>query len=137
MTTFAIFYKREDMSKIAAEVQNPGLTSGERQTANRYWQGGINNWSTAPTAPDQYACVNIPFEPVPGQIDPSKTWTQNPDGTWKVCDPDMRLVVVSGNQVSKQGLVDFLRLIGNKYPGATYMAAIGDDIALTAVEPWP
>jgi len=138
MATFALFYKRQDVTAIAAEVSNPGLTPQEKNTANRYWNGGLKDWSTAPQAPqvDPYGCVTIPFEPIPGEIDPDKTWTQNPDGTWLVCDPTMLIIVVSGAQVSKQGLVDFLRLIGNKYPGALYMLAIADDVANTAVEPW-
>ena len=136
MTTFAIFYKSADLQALAAQATNPGLTGQERNEINRYWNAGLRDWQTAPQAPEQYRCVDIPFEPVPGQIDPDKTWTQNANGSWHVCDPTMRVVVMSSNQVSKDGLINWLRTIGNKYPAALYMLAIADDIALTAVEPY-
>jgi hypothetical protein len=137
VTTFAIIYTRQDMTAIAAEVTNPGLSNQERQTANRYWSGGINNWANAPYAGDARACVQVTQETAP-VASPGSVVTQigsNPN-MWMICDPDIRAVVCSGTQVSKQGLVDFLRAIGNKYPGAQYMTAIADDVALTAVEPW-
>lgn len=109
MARFAIFYNREDLSAIAAEATNPGLTPAERQTAQRYWNAGIKDWASAPVAPPD-----------------------RQDG-----DPDTRILIVDGQQVSLQGLVDFLNAIGNKYPGALYMTAIGDDLARTGVEPWP
>jgi hypothetical protein len=79
--------------------------------------------------------VNIPFQP--SNLNPTQTATQNPDGSWKLCDSDIRVCVVDGVNVSKQQTIDWLRLIGNKYPGALYMLAIADDIESTAVEPWP
>lgn len=136
MATFALFYKRADYALIAAEAQNPGLTAQERQTANRYWQGGLNAWSSAPQAPDAQACVEIPFDPTGQPSYADKVVTDLGNGRWRVCDPDIRICVISGNQVSKQGLIDFLRLIGGKYPGALYMLAIADDISATAIEPW-
>lgn len=109
MARFAIFYNRFDMSAIAAEATNPGLTPQERQVAQKYWNAGIKDWSSAPLAP-----------------------ADRMDG-----DPDTRIVIVDGSQVSLQGLIDFLNAVGNKYPGAYYMTAIADDLSRTAVEPWP
>jgi hypothetical protein len=117
VTTFAVLYNRQDLAAIAADATNPGLSSSDRNEANRYWNGGLRDWSTAPVAPVEYRCVT------------------NGSGTF--CDDDMRVVVVSGAQVSKAGLVTLLRRIGTTYPGALYMQAIADDVANTAVEPWP
>lgn len=138
MATFALFYNRYDIAQIVAEVSNPGLTAQEKNIANRYWNGGIKDWSSAPQAPQQepYACVTVPFDPRPN-IEAQKTVTAKGDGTFLVCDPDMTIIVVSGAQVSKQGLVDFLNQIGTKYPSASYMTGIAQDIAMNAVEPWP
>lgn len=134
MATFAIFYNREDFTAIAAEATNPGLTNTEKQYANRLWSGGLSAWASAPTAPEAQSCVVIPFQPT--NLNPTQTATDLGNGSWKLCDSDIRVCVVSGTQVSKQQTIDWLRLIGNKYPGALYMTAIADDIALTAVEPW-
>ncbi len=138
MATFALFYNRFDVAQIVAEVSNPGLTAQERNTANRYWNGGIKDWAAAPQAPqvEPYSCVTMPNDPT-GQVEPWKTITNNGNGTWTVCDPQMTIIIVSGTQVSKQGLIDFLRLIGTKYPAASYMLGIADDVQLNAVEPWP
>jgi hypothetical protein len=135
MARFAIFYTREDFTAIAAEATNPGLTPQEKQYATALWNRGLNAWSTASTAPEAQSCVNIPFQP--SNLNPTQTATQNPDGSWKLCDSDIRVCVVDGVNVSKQQTIDWLRLIGNKYPGALYMLAIADDIESTAVEPWP
>ena len=118
VTTFAILYNREDLSAIAADATNPGLSNADRNEANRYWNAGIKNWSTAPIAPVEFRCTTT-------------------SGGTTTCDDDMRLLVVSGQNVSKAGLVALLRRIGSTYPGAEYMDAIGDDVARTAIEPWP
>lgn len=139
MATFALFYNRADVAALVAEVSNPGLTAQERNIANRYWNGGMRDWSSAPQAPQQvpYACVVVPFNPT-GQVEPWKTITDNGNGTWTVCDPQMTAIVVSGTQVSKAGLVTFLRQIGQKYlPGTAYLLGLADDIETQAVEPWP
>ena len=135
MATFALFYNREDLTAIAAEATNPGLTTQERQYANRLWNGGLNGWASAPTAPEAQSCVIVPFSPP--NLKPTQTVTPLGDGTFKLCDSDIRVCVVSGTQVSKQQTIDWLRLIGNKYPGALYMTAIADDVERTAIEPWP
>src|SRR5512139_2731354 len=91
---FAVFYNHEDLTKIAANVQatlannyDQYLTTQERnstkQTFQRVWTGGLSGWSTAPTAIQQYP--------------------EHCDG-----DPDVRIVVVTGQQVSKQALIDSL-----------------------------
>lgn len=119
---FAIFYEHEDMTLIAANVAatlnndyDSFLTTQERnsvkQTFQRCWNGGLNAWATAPQAP-----------------------IEKQEG-----DPLMRIVVVSGQQVSLQALRDALRTIGTKVPDASYMIRIADDLggSSAAVEPWP
>lgn len=137
MATFAIFYDVQDWQAIQDTLTNPGLTPQERQEANRYWQGGINVWSTAPTAPEAQSCITTSFNPTGNALYANKIVTNLGNGLWKVCDPNIRICVVSGTQVSKAGLVSFLRTIGNKYPAMLYMTSIADDIVLTGVEPWP
>jgi hypothetical protein len=138
MSTFALFYKPADITAIAAWATATNLTNAERQYANRLWNAGLSNWNNAPQAKqdETEACVIIPFEPIPGQIDPDKTWSQLPDGRWLVCDPTMKRLVISGSQVSKQQTIDWLRLIGQNHADAVYMLAIADDIVQTAVEPY-
>jgi hypothetical protein len=119
---FAIFYNHQDLTAIAANVSatlannyDQFLTTQERnttkQTFTRAWNGGLNGWSTAPIAP------------------PEKQ-----EG-----DPDTRIIIVSGAQVSLAALITAINLIGAKVPGALYMNAIGDDLSRSsgAVEPWP
>lgn len=139
MATFAIFYKPSDVDAIAAWATNPNLPQGLRQYANRLWNAGLNQWAVAPQAAqtEAEACTIIPFEPVPGQIDPDKTWSQLPDGRWLVCDPTIRRIVISGPQVSKAQTVTWLRQVAAADPGAVYMAALADDVEQTAVEPYP
>lgn len=117
MARFAIFYNREDLTPIAAEMTNVNLSAQDRNTANRYWVAGVRDWASAPLAPVEQRCVDTPM----GQM----------------CDDDMRIVVIDGNQVSKAGLIALLRKVGNTYPGARYMIAIADDMENTAIEPWP
>lgn len=115
------------------------MQQGLRLYANRLWQAGLKDWAIAPQAAQNTAeaCVIIPFEPVPGEIDPDKNWFQNPDGSWTVCDPTMKRVVISGNQVSKAQTVAWLKQVAAADPAAEYMGSLADDIELTAIEPYP
>lgn len=119
---YAIFYEHQDLTAIAANVSatlsnnyDQFLTAQERNTAKqtfqKAWNGGLKNWSTAPIAP-----------------------VEHQEG-----DPNMRIVVVSGNGVFLQDLRVALYLLAQRVPGAEYMAAIADDLAgaSAAVEPWP
>jgi len=123
---YAIFYNHQDCTAIAANVQatmansyDDYLTVQEKnttkQTFQRAWVGGLNGWATAPLAPPEYS-----------------------DG-----DPDCRIVVVTGAQVSRATLIDSLNILAAKVPGAAYMGAIARDIwgnngdSSASVEPWP
>jgi hypothetical protein len=139
MATFAIFYKPADVDAIAAWATNPNLAQGLRTYANRLWNAGLKDWSVAPQAAQTTAeaCVSVPGSTVPGTGDPDVVWTRQPDGSWLVCDPTIKRIVISGNQVSKQQTVDWLRQVAASDPAALYMAALADDVALTAKEPYP
>lgn len=120
--SYAIFYNHQDLTAIAANVSatlassyDQFLTNQQRNSAKqifqRAWNGGLNGWSTAPIAP-----------------------ANKQEG-----DPDMRIIVVSGQQVLLADLISTLRLLGGVVPGAQYMVAIADDLmgSSGAVEPWP
>lgn len=136
VATFAIFYKPADVDAIAAWATNPNLQQGLRTYANRLWNAGLKNWSTAPVAPDAYACVGVPEGTTSG--DPDVVIRQNPngDGSWQACDFTIRLIVISGSQVSKAQTVQWLREVAAQNQGAAYLAALAEDVQATAVEPW-
>ncbi len=138
MATFAIFYKPADVDAIAAWATNPNLSGGLRTYANRLWNAGLKDWSTAPQAAQTTAeaCVITPTDPRPN-VDPVVIVTPQADGTFLVCDPTIRRIVISGQQVSKAQTVQWLRDVAASDPGAIYMAALADDVASTAVEPYP
>jgi hypothetical protein len=112
---FAMFYNHQDSTAIAANIEaslvDARLTNQERQVAQRAWNGGLKNWSTAPVAP-----------------------LDRQEG-----DPDTRIIIVDGPQVSLQALINLLLSLSVKIPGALYMSAIADDLSRSsgAVEPWP
>ena len=111
---FALFYNREDLTPISAEVTRATLPQGEKQFALACWHAGIDGWDTAPIAP-----------------------LEKQEG-----DPDTRILVVSGNfqgsPITLQAFRDFLyRMSAN--PGAIYLSALADDMGGSsgAIEPWP
>lgn len=119
--SFAIFYDAEDLAAIAAQIQatlesnyDAFLTTQERnsikQNFNRLWGNGFSGWATAQTAP-----------------------LAKQEG-----DPNMKIVVYAGSQVTVAQLRADLTTLATKVPGASYMKAISDDLAgfSAAVEPW-
>jgi hypothetical protein len=107
---FAIFYNREDLTPIAAEVGRADIPPGDKQIAQKLWNGGLKNWNTAPLAP--------------------------PDRNSG--DPDCRILVVDST-VSLAEFRLFLRRMAASNPGAEYLNALADDMMgeSGAVEPWP
>jgi hypothetical protein len=116
---YAIFYNSADLNVIAANVQatlaanyDQFLTTQERnstkQAFQRAWNGGLSGWATAPIAPVER----------------------------RDSDADTRIIVVSGQQVSKADMVAALQVIAAKVPGATYMGSIARDLQVISVEPW-
>jgi len=106
---FAIFYNRQDLTPIAAEVTNPSLATSLKTYGTKIWNAGLKNWGVAAISPPQYA-----------------------DN-----DPDCRIIVLDGNGITKQAVMDWLRQVAATVPGAWYMATIAEDMLGTAIEPWP
>lgn len=112
---FAIFYNDEDAATIAGSLSRSDLTNAERQTAQKYWNGGIKDWATAPVA--RSACdtdPNVPF--------------------------DGKRIIINGPGLTKQGLADLLNSIavhvGLPHPGG-YLQALAQDVLDCAIEPYP
>ena len=121
---FAVFYNRQDLTPIAAEISNTNIvaSNSEKQLANKIWQGGLNNWASAPTA------------------------LSNPDPRVQAKaggDPDCRYVVITAtNQGQPVTAADFRALlysIASQNPGASYLVGIANDMAGedAIAEPWP
>lgn len=110
---FALFYNRQDASMLAAEATRSDLSTTDKNYAQKLWNGGVKNWSSAPLAP-----ANSPFFGEGGADNPTL------------------MVVVSSSGVTKQSLVDWLRKLAPT-SGCYYLAGLADDVSLTAVEPWP
>jgi len=113
--TFAIFYNREDATRIAAEFTRESLPQADKQFALSCWNAGLNTW-------DQ-------FNPAPPDHDGP------PNG-------DANVIVISGNHkgqpITLQQFRDFLYRYSTE-AGAICLAALADDMGGTsgAVEPWP
>jgi hypothetical protein len=111
---FAVFYNREDITRIVAEFQRTDIPSGDRNFAASVWNAGLNTWSSAPPDPR-------PEEPQPN---------------------DALIVVVDGKHqgqtITLQQFRDFLFKWGQT-PGSEYLLAIYDDLSRKsgAEEPWP
>lgn len=106
---FAIFYNRQDLTPIAAEVGNINLPQSLKTFGTKIWNAGVKNWGSAPYA----------------------------DPIYSDNDADCRILVLSGNGITKQAVMDWLRAVAAEIPGAWYMAIIAEDMLGTAIEPWP
>lgn len=128
---FVIFYNHQDLTAIAANVEATMASNYDayfqsvqernqvKQTFQRCWTGGLSGWSTSPTIMQKY----------PTHPEYLALYGDN--------DADCRAIEVSGPQVSLAGLVDALRIMGTRVPGAYYMVTIGNDLSRTGVEPPP
>lgn len=123
MTTFAIFYELSDLASLAATINAAGLTNQLRQRGRPYWNGGLQDWATAPTAPN----------PLP-----------NGDTSCPLCKI---CVIDAGNNNNLAMLrqlcydiADHLQtVVGQEQESVLYLRALADDMAGSsgAVEPWP
>lgn len=110
---FAIFYNREDVTRIAAEFTRADLPTGDKAFAASCWNAGLNTWN-------QY----------------------NPDPRPEEQPTDANMIVVNGKHQGKtitlQQFRDFLYRYSSAI-GAEYLAALADDMAgkSGAEEPWP
>lgn len=112
--TFAVFYNDEDASTIAGALNRSDLTNAQRQTAQKYWNGGIKNWASGVVTLSPCDDPNVPF--------------------------DGKLIVITGPGLTKQGLADLLNSVavnvGLPHPGG-YLTALANDVLQCGVEPWP
>jgi len=110
---FAIFYELEDLSSIAGSITASSLPPHLRSTINKYWNGGVKDWATAPV----------------GQS------PADPPGACTLC---RTLVITYGNLAEfRQLLRDVATALGT--PSAMYLIALARDMEgeSGAMEPWP
>ena len=112
---FAIFYNREDATRIAAEFTRADLPQADKSFAQSCWNAGLNMWNQDNPAPAEH--------------------DGPPQG-------DANIIVVAGkhqgNPITLQQFRDFLYRYSTA-TGAQYLAALADDMGgwSGAVEPWP
>lgn len=110
---FAIFYNREDATRIAAEFTRSDLPPADRSFAQSCWNAGLNTWNV-----------------------------ENPDPRPEEQPTDANMVIVNGKHqgqtITLQQFRDFLYRWSTA-PGAIYLAALADDMGRKsgAEEPWP
>lgn len=114
MATVALFYNRQDASQIAAEATRVDLSGADKTFAQRLWNGGLKDWSSAPVAP-----ANSPYF-----------------GEGVAAGSPTLMFVVSGTGVTKQAISDWLRRLAST-SASYYLEAIAVDLLTSAVEPWP
>lgn len=112
---FAIFYNREDATRIAAEFTRADLPNADRAFALSCWNAGLNTWNQ--------------FNPAPPNHDGP------PNG-------DANIIVVNGKHQGKDITLAQFRAFLYRYAdaaGAEYLRALADDMGgySGAVEPWP
>lgn len=122
MTTFAVFYNAQDLSSMAGSINNSSLSGTDRNEVNRYWNGGLSAWATAPFG----------VSPMDDPLDPINALT--------------RRVVVSGQNVSRAGLIALLRRLAATYGvGFEWLSGLANDMEgppgvpnnSGSWEPWP
>lgn len=110
---FAIFYNREDATRIAAEYTRQDLAQADAQFAASCWQAGLNTWNQ-----------------------------NNPDPRPEEAGTDANMIVIDGKHkgqtITLAQFREFLYRM-SALPGAIYLAALADDMGghSGAVEPWP
>lgn len=101
---FAVFYNRQDLTPIAAELTRSSLQGADKQLAQKLWNGGVKNWDTAPftmgTVDEAYACN----------------------------DPDCRTLVIDAAGVTLADMTGLMRRIAASTPGAEYLIALARDM---------
>lgn len=112
--SFRIFYNVQDVTAIAAQVNQPlaGLTAAEKNLAKACWNGGLSAWQTAPQG-------QPPGDPF---------------------DPDCRVYTVNATfQGQPVTLAQFIALLERMCAvdpiNAQYMCAIASDLRSSAREP--
>ena len=110
---FAIFYNREDVTRIAAEFTRADLPQADRSFATSCWNAGLNTWN---------------------QVNPDPRPEEQPT--------DANMIVVNGKHQGKDITLQQFRDFLYRYSvsvGAAYLAALAGDMGgkSGAEEPWP
>ena len=112
---FAIFYNREDATRIAAEFTRADLPQADKAFAQSCWSAGLDTWNQDNPAPPEH--------------------DGPPNG-------DANIVIISGKHqgstITLQQFRDFLYRYADN-AGAEYLRALANDMGgwSGAVEPWP
>lgn len=110
---FALFYNREDATRIAAEFTRSDLPNADKSFAQSCWNAGLNTWN---------------------QVNPDPRPEEQPT--------DANMVVINGKHqgatITLQQFRDFLYRYASQ-PGAAYLGNLADDMGgkSGAEEPWP
>jgi len=107
--SFGIFFNPTDLQAMASGVNLGTLPQALRQTAQKYWNGGLKNWQSAPAAAAQYQ-----------------------EG-----DAEMRVVTVSGANLTLAVFLQLLRDIAAAAPSLWYLRTISEEGESAFKEPWP
>lgn len=120
---FALFYNLADLTPLMQQVNRQDFAARDRQFALALWNAGLNQWQTAPIAPQQYRCAT------------------NEATVEVLCDDDMRIIVIDGNSqgqpITLAQTVTWLRSLQSYMNVDPIVFAVADDMVNTAVEPWP
>ncbi len=146
--SFALFYNGTDSTVIQDSYQaaRTSLAVADRFNIDAVWNGGLSTWNTA---------ANRVYN-----AGPPETWSpycNGPDGLtdFSLCDKDTHLIAISGTwarsvaaygavqgqPITKAGFVGLLKRMGAADPntsrGGWIANALADDLAATAIEPFP
>lgn len=110
---FAIFYNREDATRIAAEFTRADLPNQDRAFATSCWNAGLSTWNQ-----------------------------ENPDPRPEEQPTDANIIIINGkHQGQTITLLQFREFLMrySTQPGAIYLASLADDMSRKsgAEEPWP
>lgn len=110
---FAIFYDDSDAQAIAGALTRADLTNAERQQAQKFWNGGLKDWQTAPFGLSP--CADASVAPANSS----------------------RRLVISAVGLTKQDFVNLLNTIGTRVGGTVggYLTTLALDVAQCGQEP--
>lgn len=120
---FAIFYDTADATPLANQVNLPpsGLSSADRALARAIWNGGLSAWQSAP--------LSIRAGADPREIAAAAG------------DADCRTIVITATinkaPVHIADLIGLLQRVAVLAGANLFMVNIANDLAATAIEPWP
>lgn len=145
---FALLYGGADTQRIqdCYQAARSNLTAADRFNIDAVWNAGLSAWNSN---------TNRVYSAGPPEV-----WNAvclNPDGTQKpgLCDTDTHLIPISGTwarsvaaygavagqPITRAGFVALLKRLGAADPdtvrGGWIENALADDLANTAVEPYP